>query len=148
MSEASGNESSRKKNHKLKVPNLKRPGSPDASGASGNESSRKKQKLSNLNPGSIKIATNRKVSALRAGAGSGSESESTKRLKNKSKNTPSGSRATSPGAQSNGSRSGSPSGTFVVIVAHPRYKSCEACHTDKLSQSITQSCPQRKRLLL
>jgi transcription initiation factor TFIIF subunit alpha len=113
MSEASGNESTRKKKQKLKVPNLKRPGSPEVSGVSGNESSRKKQKLSNLNP-SMKVAPNRKVSALKAGAGSGSESENSKRLKGNRKNTPSGSRAASPAAQSTGSggvsRSGSPSG--------------------------------------
>ncbi|KAJ4305317.1 transcription factor IIF subunit tfg1 [Kalmusia sp. IMI 367209] len=97
----------------------KRPGSPNLSEASGNESARKKHKKKHeKNPdGSRKTSFLNDVS--KRGAGSGSDSEMTdagKPKKHKLKvrlggtpsGSPSGSRAGSPAAQVNGSRAGSP----------------------------------------
>ncbi|KAF2009759.1 hypothetical protein BU24DRAFT_437311 [Aaosphaeria arxii CBS 175.79] len=103
----------------------KRPGSPNLSEASGNESSRKKHKKKHERnaDGSRKSAL---INDSKRGAGSGSESEMTdtgksKKSKDKSKlkfklgsgstpsGSPTGSRASSPAAtQLNGSRAGSP----------------------------------------
>ncbi|KAF2405275.1 hypothetical protein EJ06DRAFT_545813 [Trichodelitschia bisporula] len=104
---------------------LKRPGSPNLSEASGNESSRKKAKKQHESadkpPTSLKDLQARQLAQkhARKGAGSGSDTDATAGGKKpglkikpggSKAGTPNGSRAGSPavGASSNGSRAGSP----------------------------------------
>jgi transcription initiation factor TFIIF subunit alpha len=102
----------------------KRPGSPNLSEASGNESSRKKQKQKHLET-SRKPSLVNMASSINRGAGSGSESEMPDGGKQKAKVflrtgtsptvTPGGSRAASPDStQLSASRAGSPAGSVAT----------------------------------
>jgi len=116
LSEASGNESSRKK---AKLNSLKRAADLDASGASGNESSYKSKK--HISGSATTRGAPKSLSTLASlRSGSGSESESVRRsraLNLSARGTPAGSRAQSPSGMRAASkpptRAASPAGRAV-----------------------------------
>lgn len=105
----------------------KRPGSPNLSEASGNESTRKKQKQQHLDT-SRKPSLVNMAGTINRGAGSGSESDMPDGRKQKLSmrvgisptGTPGGSRAASPdGTQVGASRAGSPTGSVAASSQVP-----------------------------
>ncbi|KAF2178786.1 Rap30/74 interaction domain-containing protein [Zopfia rhizophila CBS 207.26] len=136
--------------HKLvDINKKKRPGSPNLSEASGNESSRKKHKKKHLDSSrktSLVHLAGANESSRRA-ANSGSDSELTDAGKKKHKlkvklgtsptGTPSGSRAGSPAAsQMNGSRAGSPVASTAVPVSSSNFPSASEIYNSLPPEGI------------